>query len=123
MPVLLLKRSECHTDSSRGNAKFPFGRIDACTTANIGIIGGGTATNVVPDTVELEGEIRTDYLDQGEQMMQAVIADFEAAATRLNGTWSVPGTGISNLTVFLLIICLINVWKHYAAIFLWKWKV
>lgn len=72
--------------AAEGMRNFPFGRIDACTTANIGIIGGGTATNVVPDTVELEGEIRTDYLDQGEQMMQAVIADFEAAAIRLNGS-------------------------------------
>ncbi len=35
------------------------GRIDADTTANIGIINGGTATNIVPDRVELEGEARS----------------------------------------------------------------
>jgi len=40
-------------------SKFPFGRINADTTANIGIIRGGTATNVVPDKVEMEGEIRS----------------------------------------------------------------
>lgn len=72
--------------AAEGMRRFPFGRIDACTTANIGIIGGGTATNVVPDGVELEGEIRTDYLDQGEQMMQSVIADFEAAAAKFGGS-------------------------------------
>jgi len=40
-------------------SQFPFGRIDADTTANIGLIKGGSATNVVPDWVEMEGEIRS----------------------------------------------------------------
>jgi tripeptide aminopeptidase len=37
----------------------PNGRIDPATTANIGIIKGGTATNVVPKEVVLHGEIRS----------------------------------------------------------------
>lgn len=37
----------------------PDGRIDPETTANIGIIRGGTATNVVPKEVVLHGEIRS----------------------------------------------------------------
>jgi tripeptide aminopeptidase len=37
----------------------PDGRIDAETTANIGIINGGTATNVVPKEVILHGEVRS----------------------------------------------------------------
>ncbi|MBI5100280.1 MAG: M20/M25/M40 family metallo-hydrolase [Nitrospirae bacterium] len=36
----------------------PDGRIDPETTANIGIISGGTATNVVPREVLIHGEIR-----------------------------------------------------------------
>jgi len=35
------------------------GRIDFDTTANIGIISGGTATNIVPKKVVLEGEARS----------------------------------------------------------------
>lgn len=35
------------------------GRIDTETTANIGIINGGTATNVVPKEVVLHGEVRS----------------------------------------------------------------
>ena len=35
------------------------GRIDEHTTLNIGMIRGGTATNVVPDLVQLQGEIRS----------------------------------------------------------------
>jgi tripeptide aminopeptidase len=39
--------------------KVPDGRIDQDTTANIGIIDGGTATNVVPREVVIHGELRS----------------------------------------------------------------
>ena len=38
---------------------MPLGRIDPETTANIGIIQGGRARNIVPDRVELTGEARS----------------------------------------------------------------
>lgn len=72
--------------AAEGLRYFPFGRIDSNTTANIGIVKGGLATNVVPDLVELEGEIRTDYISQGEDMIAKVIADFESAAKKFNAT-------------------------------------
>ncbi|HIE12937.1 MAG TPA: M20/M25/M40 family metallo-hydrolase [Desulfotomaculum sp.] len=40
-------------------AAMKLGRIDPETTANIGIISGGKATNIVPDCVYLEGEVRS----------------------------------------------------------------
>lgn len=40
-------------------AAMPMGRIDHETTCNIGIIEGGTATNIVPNRVELKGEARS----------------------------------------------------------------
>jgi tripeptide aminopeptidase len=40
-------------------AKMKLGRIDRETTANIGIIKGGSATNIVPDKVEIKGEARS----------------------------------------------------------------
>ncbi|MEW6573079.1 MAG: M20/M25/M40 family metallo-hydrolase [Bacillota bacterium] len=40
-------------------AAMKLGRIDPETTANIGIISGGKATNIVPDSVYLEGEVRS----------------------------------------------------------------
>lgn len=40
-------------------ATVPDGRIDAVTTANIGVISGGTATNVVPRDVVINGEVRS----------------------------------------------------------------
>jgi tripeptide aminopeptidase len=40
-------------------ASVPDGRINAVTTANIGVIRGGTATNVVPREVVINGEVRS----------------------------------------------------------------
>lgn len=40
-------------------AALPEGRIDEDTTANVGIIEGGTATNVVPRETIIRGEVRS----------------------------------------------------------------
>ncbi len=40
-------------------AKLPPGRVDEETTCNVGVIKGGTATNVVPDLVEITAETRS----------------------------------------------------------------
>lgn len=40
-------------------SKMPFGRIDFETTSNIGIIHGGKATNIVAETCNLNGEVRS----------------------------------------------------------------
>ncbi len=40
-------------------AAVPDGRIDPVTTANIGVIRGGTATNVVSRDVTIKGEVRS----------------------------------------------------------------
>ena len=45
--------------ASEAIAAMPLGRIDAETTANIGVIEGGTATNIVPDEVKVRGEARS----------------------------------------------------------------
>lgn len=39
--------------------RLRLGRIDSETTSNIGVIEGGIATNIVPDTVRVKGEIRS----------------------------------------------------------------
>jgi tripeptide aminopeptidase len=40
-------------------AAMKLGRIDEATTANIGLIGGGSALNVVPEHCRIEGEVRS----------------------------------------------------------------
>ena len=43
-------------------AALKIGRIDEETTANVGLIQGGTATNIVPDHVEIQAEARSRNL-------------------------------------------------------------
>jgi tripeptide aminopeptidase len=38
---------------------LPLRRIDEITTANVGLIHGGRATNIVPDKLEVAGEVRS----------------------------------------------------------------
>lgn len=45
--------------AAKAITKMKIGRIDKETTANIGLIKGGKATNIVPDEVELKGEARS----------------------------------------------------------------
>ncbi len=47
--------------ASSAVAKMKLGRIDEFTTANIGIIEGGRATNIVPNMVRVVGEVRSHY--------------------------------------------------------------
>ena len=42
-----------------GISKLRMGRVDEDTTVNIGRISGGEASNVVPDKVEIRGEVRS----------------------------------------------------------------
>ena len=51
-----------------------YGRIDEETTCNIGIIGGGVATNVVPDLVEIEGDVRSRNNDKLEAIREEVVS-------------------------------------------------
>jgi tripeptide aminopeptidase len=57
-----------------------WGRLDAETTANIGLISGGSVRNAVPEYVELEGEVRS--LDPGllQQRGRAISDAFSRAA-------------------------------------------
>jgi tripeptide aminopeptidase len=61
-------------------ADMPLGRIDHETTANIGIIKGGEATNIVPPQVELWGEARSHDQDKLVEQIRAMVAALENAA-------------------------------------------
>lgn len=45
--------------AAKAISAMPLGRIDPDSTANIGIIQGGKATNIIPDLVEIHGEVRS----------------------------------------------------------------
>jgi tripeptide aminopeptidase len=57
--------------AARAIADLRLGRIDAETTANIGLIDGGTARNIVPEWCALHGEARS----QDERRLSTVVQE------------------------------------------------
>ena len=56
------------------------GRLDAETTANVGTIRGGTATNVVPERCEIEAEVRAIDEARVEQVVTEIIDHLQDGA-------------------------------------------
>ncbi len=52
----------CLTASAIANLRL--GRLDEESTANFGLIHGGVATNIIPDHITLEGEVRSHSLQK-----------------------------------------------------------
>jgi tripeptide aminopeptidase len=75
--------------AAEGVAGMKLGRIDHETTANIGIVEGGLAVNIVPNLAVLKGEARSHNPDQLERQTQHMRQCLEEAASRhtlkLNG--------------------------------------
>lgn len=57
-------------------ARVPNGRIDDETTANFGTIVGGTASNIVPERVVIEAEVRSHSVDKLERVTRQIEAIF-----------------------------------------------
>jgi tripeptide aminopeptidase len=68
--------------AAEGVAQMKLGRIDQETTANIGLIEGGMAVNIVPNSVVLRGEARSHSLDKLERQTKHMHECLEAAAAR-----------------------------------------
>jgi tripeptide aminopeptidase len=71
--------------AARGIAAMRLGRIDHETTANIGTIQGGQATNIIPRQVVLEGEARShdpEKLRVQTEHMLACLQEATAASVR-----------------------------------------
>lgn len=62
-------------------ARLPLGRIDEETTANFGVIKGGRASNIIPDYVELEGEIRSLNPNKVEKALELYQEIFQQVTT------------------------------------------
>ncbi len=72
--------------AARAVAEMKLGRIDADTTANIGIIRGGEAVNVVPGRCQIEGEARSHDDEKLESQVAAMLdaISFAAAAASVD---------------------------------------
>ncbi len=66
--------------AARAIANMRLGRIDAQTTANIGLISGGSAANIVPERCRLVGEARSIDGARAEQIASELVACLTDAA-------------------------------------------
>lgn len=79
--------------------RMPAGRLDPGTTANIGTLAGGTATNVVAAEVTMTGECRSLDAHRVEEVRAEMDAAMRSAADELGGAvaieWTREYTGFS----------------------------
>ncbi len=69
--------------AARAVAAMELGRIDDETTANVGIIRGGSAVNVVPERCEVSAETRSRDLAKVTAQVEAMIAALQLAAAEV----------------------------------------
>jgi tripeptide aminopeptidase len=66
--------------AARAIASMALGRLDPETTANVGTIAGGTATNVVPEQCRIEAEVRGVDATRAEQVVTELVDHLQDAA-------------------------------------------
>ncbi len=67
--------------------------LDGATRVNAGRVEGGTATNIIPESARLEGEVRGETTELMEYMREAADRTMDAAATMHDCEVSVERTG------------------------------
>ncbi len=66
--------------AARAIAGIPNGRLSESTTANVGLVSGGTAGNVVPERCSFEFELRTPDSDESARILLEASEAIQAAA-------------------------------------------
>ncbi len=66
-------------------SNIPVGRLNPKMTSNIGMISGGTATNVVPDRCTIHGEVRAFHPDEIDKHLAGLEQAFRKAASEFRG--------------------------------------
>jgi len=69
--------------ASKAISKMKLGRLDSETTANIGVISGGGATNIIPDMVNIEGETRSIDPEKLEKQTDQIVKILETTAQKM----------------------------------------
>ncbi|MCX5725683.1 MAG: M20/M25/M40 family metallo-hydrolase [Candidatus Saganbacteria bacterium] len=68
--------------ASEAIASMKLGRIDRETTANIGIIKGGVATNIIPEKVFLKGEVRSHSDKKLKKQLDHILSSLKKASRK-----------------------------------------
>ncbi len=70
--------------AARAIADLRLGRLDEQSTANFGLIHGGVATNIIPDLITLEGEVRS----HSPEKLEAYTKEIETTFRNVVRGWS-----------------------------------
>ena len=68
--------------ASEAITKIPLGRIDEETTCNIGKIAGGKATNIIPNYVKIEAEVRSHSEEKLQKITQQICTILKETASK-----------------------------------------
>lgn len=82
--------------AAKALSQIPDGRINEITTANIGKINGGLATNIVPETVEIHGEARSHNLTELQAISGKIKVIFERTVDEQGGKSQVTVQNVYN---------------------------
>jgi tripeptide aminopeptidase len=66
-------------------AGMRLGRVDAETTANLGLIQGGLATNIIPNRVDIRGETRSLSVERLEEQSAHMVERFQTVVAATPG--------------------------------------
>jgi tripeptide aminopeptidase len=66
--------------AAKAIAAMRLGRLDAETTANVGLIEGGSAINVIPERCRLEAEVRSLDADRADSITTQLVDHLQDAA-------------------------------------------
>lgn len=80
-------------------AQTPCGRIDRETTVNFGTIHGGVASNIVPDLVEIDGEVRSHSEAKLVKLTEEVAGCFQGVVRQLGRPAGVQGEAAVEVAV------------------------
>ncbi|MEN8189568.1 MAG: M20/M25/M40 family metallo-hydrolase [Thermodesulfobacteriota bacterium] len=69
--------------AARAIADLRLGRLDDQSTANFGLIQGGIATNIVPDLITIEGEVRSHSVEK----LKSYTKEIESTFLRVTQDW------------------------------------
>lgn len=81
--------------AARAIADLRLGRLDEQSTANFGLIHGGVATNIVPDRITIEGEVRSHSPEKLEDYTKEIASTFHNVVMG----WSTNVGGIGHPSV------------------------
>jgi tripeptide aminopeptidase len=77
--------------AAKSIARLKLGRLDSESTANIGVIEGGTASNIIPESVLVQGEVRSHTVKLLEEHTEHIRSTFQDEVDN----WSDPDGNVA----------------------------